>query len=174
MEVHNCHLFLPIPFLPTSFPNFRFLNFRKVLGSNIYLPINFALCIIKLAYLLHIYEKESHCNMQVTDSGFFLPKSNTFCLSEGRNYFKVSQNCCLFRNKPRSLRQTAVLQGQKLTDNVLVAYSECLRIYQLRLSLLRVCLLGFLPGMRESIILLDSWRWTIQSLEKAQPPHVVF
>lgn len=59
-------------------------------------------------------------------------KSNSFCFSERRSYFRVSQNCYLFRNMPISTRQTTILQGQKLMNNVLIAYSECPRICQFK------------------------------------------
>lgn len=89
----------PLPSHPTSvhpIPQFQISESRKAL---MYTYSSLGVTVLSV-YL----KKNLECDVSITGSGFFLMKRSTFCFAEARSSFSVSQNCCLFRRKPRSIQ----------------------------------------------------------------------
>lgn len=89
----------PLPSHPMSvhpIPQFQISESRKAL---VYTYSSLGVTVL-CVYL----KKNLNCDVSITGSGFFLMRRSTFCFAEARSSFSVSQNCCLFRKKPRSIQ----------------------------------------------------------------------
>jgi hypothetical protein len=114
--------------------------------------------------------KSMKSNQNIMDRSqlwIFSMKSSTLALQRGGNR-RVSPSC-VFRNKLPSVEQAAVWQGHPLPDSAVVTCSGCLNVSltNVKTEYFQVYLLQLLSHMGDNRISLQSWRWTLTSLEKA-------